>query len=109
MIKYEKQHISWRQRLAPTIGAIIVAIVCLCILYLGDNVGLSNNGDFGRVLRGNHMSEISHEDADRYLFIQYYKMEVKGDTFSEQLKSVCRTNDEVYYSPQFQIIKHQKS
>ena len=108
MIKYEKQHISWRQRLAPTIGAIIVAIVCLCILYLGDNVGLSNNGDFGRVLRGNHMSEISHEDADRYLFIQYYKMEVKGDTFSEQLKSVCRTNDEVYYSPQFQIIKASK-
>lgn len=108
MEKYEKQHISWRQRLSPTIGAVIVAIVCLCILYLGNNVGLSNNGDFGRILRGNHMSEISHEDADRYLFIQYYKMEVEGNTLSEQIKSVCRTNDEVYYSPQFQIIKASK-
>ena len=54
------------------------------------------------------MSEISHEDADRYLFIQYYKMEVEGNTLSEQIKSVCRTNDEVYYSPQFQIIKASK-
>lgn len=108
MIKIKKQEVTLRQRLWPTIGAIIVAIVCFLILYMGDNVGLSNNGDFGRVLRGNYMCMITEDDSDRYLFTQYYKMEIEGDTLFEQIKSAARTNDEVYYSPQFQFIKASK-
>ena len=38
------------KRIFPLIGAIIVFILSFSVLYMGDNIGLSDNGDFRRVL-----------------------------------------------------------
>ena len=62
-----------RSRLFPAIGAVIVFIVCMCVLYLGEPVGLSDNGDFRRVLLTNNI-EYKDNENHYYLFKQDYKM-----------------------------------
>lgn len=44
------------KRISPLIGAIIVFILSFSVLYMGDNIGLSDNGDFRRVLLVNNMN-----------------------------------------------------
>ena len=43
------------KRIFPLIGAIIVFILSFSVLYMGDNIGLSDNGDFRRVLLVNNI------------------------------------------------------
>lgn len=97
------------KRTLPLIGAIIVFVLVFCVLYLGDNVGLSDNGDFRRVLLVNNL-EYENEDNYYYLFKRDYKMEIDGDNFGEKIVNLCHNNDaeEIYTSPHFVIIKASK-
>lgn len=97
------------KRIFPLIGAIIVFVLSFSVLYLGDNIGLSDNGDFRRVMLVNNLEYA--DDADYfYLFKKDYKMEVTGDSFSEKIVNLCGSNDEeeIYSSPHFIIIKASK-
>ena len=99
-----------RNRIIPVLGAIIVFAVSFCVLYLGDNVGLSDNGDFRRVLLTNN---IEYKDSDNhyYLFKQDYKMKLDGKgSLGTALYSAWQTNaeEEIYKSPHFLIIKVSK-
>lgn len=98
-----------KNRIYPFIGAILVAILSFTVLFAGDNVGLSDNGDFRRVLLGNNL-EYADETDHYYLFKQEYKMSVSGDTFLDKVKSVCETDkeNEIYTSPHFVVIKLSK-
>lgn len=102
-------NISWKNRIFPFAGALLVFMLCFSILYLGENVGLSDNGDFRRVLLANNLSYADDTDY-YYLFKKDYKMTVEGDTFSEKAASVLETNkeQEIYTSPHFVIIKISK-
>lgn len=97
------------KRIFPLIGAIIVFVISLSVLYLGDNIGLSDNGDFRRVMLVSNM-EYEDEDNYYYLFKQDYKMKIEGDTFFEKVSYLCESNMEgdIYSSPQFIIIKASK-
>lgn len=101
--------ISWKNRIFPFIGALLVMILCFSVLYAGENVGLSDNGDFRRVLLGNNLKYVDDTDY-YYLFKEDYTMTVEGDSFFEKARSVCEINDEneIYTSPHFQIIKISK-
>lgn len=99
-----------RQRLLPFLGAMIVFVVSLCVLYLGENVGLSDNGDFRRVLLTNN---IEYKDSDNhyYLFKQDYRMKLSdNESFAGAVVSAWQTNneEEIYKSPHFFIIKLSK-
>lgn len=97
------------KKIFPLIGAIIVFVLSFSVLYLGDNTGLSDNGDFRRVLLANNMEY--EDDTDHYyLFKQDYKMKIEGDTFFEKIAFLCKSNEnqEIYSSPQFIIIKASK-
>lgn len=97
------------KKIFPLIGAIIVFVLSFSVLYLGDNTGLSDNGDFRRVLLVNNMEY--EDDTDHYyLFKQDYKMKIEGDTFFEKIAFLCKSNEnqEIYSSPQFIIIKASK-
>ncbi len=97
------------KRIFPLMGAIIVFVLSFSVLYLGNNIGLSDNGDFRRVLLVNNM-EYENEDNYYYLFKQDYKMRVEGDTFWEKVSYLCESNneEEIYSSPHFIIIKASK-
>ncbi len=97
------------KRILPLAGAIIVFLLTFSVLYMGDNIGLSDNGDFRRVLLVNNM-EYADEDNYYYLFKQDYKMNVEGRTFWEKVSYLCSDNEEedIYSSPQFIIIKASK-
>lgn len=97
------------KRIYPLVGAIIVFLISFSVLYLGDNIGLSDNGDFRRVLLVNNL-EYKDDSNYYYLFKQDYKMKVEGETFKEKIAYLCQTNteEEIYSSPQFIIIKASK-
>lgn len=97
------------KRIFPLIGAVIVFVLSLSVLYMGDNIGLSDNGDFRRVMLVSNM-EYEDEDNYYYLFKQDYKMKVEGETFFEKVSYLCKSNmeEEIYSSPQFIFIKASK-
>ncbi len=105
----EAERITWKNRIFPILGAVMVFVLCFVVLYGGDDVGLSDNGDFRRVLVMNNM-EYKDDTDYYYLFKRDYVMEVKGDTFSQMLESVWETNEqsEIYASPHFVLIKISK-
>lgn len=101
--------VGMKNRIYPFIGALLTAILSFTVLFAGDNVGLSDNGDFRRVLLGNNL-QYADETDHYYLFKEDYKMTVSGDTFYEKVKSVCETDkeNEIYSSPHFVVIKLSK-
>lgn len=88
---------------------LIVFITSISVLYLGENVGLSDNGDFRRVLVTNNISY--KDDTDyHYLFKENYIMELDDDNIFTAVLSAWKTNTEedIYKSPHFLIIKLSK-
>lgn len=105
----ETERITWKGRIFPLAGAIIVFVLCFVVLYGGNNVGLSDNGDFRRVLLMNNL-EYKNETDYYYLFKQDYIMDIEGESFGEMVKSAWETNkqSEIYSSPHFILIKLSK-
>ncbi len=100
----------WRGRIIPAIGAVIVFIVSFSVLYMGDNVGVSDNGDFRRVLLTNNI-EYADDTDYYYLFKQHYIMKLENDSnIFTAMHSAWQTNkdEEIYSSPHFLIIKISK-
>lgn len=99
-----------RRRIIPIIQAIIVFIVGFSVLYGGENVGLSDNGDFRRVLLTNNI-EYADDTDHYYLFKQDYVMNLNNaDNVFTAMYEAWQKNDEeeIYTSPHFLIIKISK-
>lgn len=99
-----------RERILPVLGALIVFLVSLSVLYAGENVGLSDNGDFRRVLLTNNI-EYADETDHYYLFKQDYVMKLAdADSLPSAMAEAWKTNmeEEIYSSPHFLIIKLSK-
>lgn len=97
------------KRIFPLAGAIIVFVLSFSVLYMGDNIGLSDNGDFRRVLLANNI-EYADDTDYYYLFKQDYIMEVEGESFRDKMSFLtqCNSEEDIYSSPQFIIIKASK-
>lgn len=71
-------------------GAALLAaaalVVMLCTLYGGEMIGLSNNGDFYRVIHANHLKYIDGDTA--FLFLPRYQITIEGATAAEKLKNL---------------------
>lgn len=100
---------TFKDRIYPFIGALLVFILSFAVLYTGNNVGLSDNGDFRRVLLSNNL-EYEDETDYSYLFKQNYKMKVEGESNFAKAMSVLKTNKDwdIYSSPHFIFIKLSK-
>ncbi len=99
-----------RGRILPLLGALIVFVVSFSVLYAGENVGLSDNGDFRRVLLTNNI-EYADETDHYYLFKQNYVMQLNDtDSLLSAAAEAWQTNKEedIYSSPHFLIIKLSK-
>ena len=99
-----------RGRLIPVIGAVIVFFVSLSVLYMGEHVGLSDNGDFRRVLLSNNISYADDTDY-HYLFKEEYVMDKldTGNVFTAMWTAwASNAEEEIYSSPHFLLIKISK-
>ena len=96
-------------RILPVLGMIMVFIISISVLYLGEPVGLSDNGDFRRVLITNNI-EYKDDTDYHYLFKREYKMELENsrNLFPAIVSAWKTNNEEVYRSPHFLIIKLSK-
>ncbi len=77
---------------------------------MGDNAGVSDNGDFRRVLLTNNI-EYADDTDHYYLFKEHYVMKLKNDSnLFTAMHSAWQTNseEEIYSSPHFLIIKLSK-
>ncbi len=92
----------------PIMLAFIVFIICLVILFLGDNIGLSDNGDYARIIENNDIRYIQKEN-NNYIFRDKYAMKVEGENFFKQIVSLFKSTDGVeYVTPHHHIIKLSK-
>lgn len=97
-----------KKRFIPILLAVLCGILCLFVLYRGENAGLSDNGDYIRVFLVSNISFIEPEN-NSYIFRQHYTMTVEGDTFFEQVHSLFRSSEKNFYkSPHLGIIKLSK-
>lgn len=99
-----------RGRLIPVIGAVIVFFVSLSVLYMGEHVGLSDNGDFRRVLLSNNISYADDTDY-HYLFKEEYVMDKldERNVFTAMWTAwASNADEEIYSSPHFLLIKISK-
>lgn len=94
----------------PLLGAVLVFVISIMVLYCGENVGLSDNGDFRRVLLMNNI-EYKDDTDHYYLFKEDYKMLLEEDgNLGEAVTSAWSTNreEEIYKSPHFLFIRISK-
>lgn len=93
--------------LLPIIGAILTFLVCSSTLKFG--YGLSDNGDFYRIMKVNKLQFV--DEVNKAFSVKTsYSMELSGDNFFEKLMSTWETSDkEFYYSSHCIIISLSKS
>lgn len=68
------------------IFGILALIIVLCVLFAGEEVGLSNNGDFGRVMRASSL--FFGETRPSYTYADTYIIDLGGDSWQENLGSI---------------------
>lgn len=65
---------------------VLALVISLCVLYLGDDIGLSNNGDFNRVRLASSLSYGAVIPSHTYA--ETYTIGLSGDTMGQMLKSI---------------------
>ena len=80
--RIEKLYTRWG---AVLLSALAFAVM-LCTLYAGEMIGLSNNGDFYRVIHANHLQYINGDTA--FLFLPRYQITLEGATALEKLQNL---------------------
>lgn len=92
----------------PIIFSIIIFLVCIIVLFAGNNIGLSDNGDYIRIIQVNNISYLEDEN-NSYLFRDTYKMKIEGNGFFEQISNLFKSSEGVeYQTPHHHIIKLSK-
>lgn len=93
----------------PCAVALLALVSVLATLFWGQNAGLSDNGDFARVMEVNRIHPTG-DGQSSFLFQQYYVMDVAGGGLLRQVASLFETDTASvpYWSPQFVPIQISK-
>lgn len=90
----------------PIVCAVLVVIVCASVLFTEGGAGLSDNGDFQRVMDAGGIKPVD-SSYSRYVFKRFYIMDMDGDA---PLKSMFSSRGEnfMYKSPHMHFINASK-
>lgn len=110
ILSYRKMIKTINKKLLPIIVGVIAIIISLLTLFLGENVGLSDNGDYSRFANKNNIYSLEDSSYPYYWFYDQYRMDILGETKLEKLTNLFVTNEEgnPYYSPHFIFIQLSK-
>ncbi len=103
MIKFLRSNSHW---LIGMLCAVSVIIICCAVLFADGGVGLSDNGDFQRVMDANGL-EMADSSHSRYVFKRHYIMKLDE---SSPVQSIFASYGEsyLYKSPHSHFIKVSK-
>jgi hypothetical protein len=74
-----------RGKFQTVITFAVILLIQLYVLFAGGIVGLSDNGDFARVMKPNFISNAVPADDRRFVFVDKYDLEPEGRTIDEKL------------------------
>ncbi len=103
MVNYIKTN---SRRIIAVVCALLVFIICSTLLFTDGGRGLSNNGDFYRVMDANGLQMADSTD-NRYVFKRYYTMDIDEDNITSSLFATVE-GEYLYKSPHFVFIKASK-
>lgn len=86
------------RRYSGWLFGVLALVISLCVLYLGDDIGLSNNGDFNRVRLASSLSYGAV--VPNHTYAETYTIRLSGETLGQMLKSILFSREglEVYPS-----------
>ena len=80
----------------------IAAILMSIVLFSGGGIGLSNNGDFGRVMGSNSL-EFAQE-PELFVYEDTYRMKLQGDSPGEQLWNLLFSTEKIEAYPSIHMV-----
>lgn len=82
--------------------AVLIFVIVLSILFAGDDIGLSDNGDFGRVM--NASSLIFRETDKSFTYIDEYAISLTGNSALGNIFKILFSAEGVRDYPSIQIV-----
>lgn len=89
-----RRHSGW-------LFGVMALIISLCVLYLGDDIGLSNNGDFNRVRLASSLSYGAVIPGHTYA--ETYTIRLSGETMGQMLKSILFSREGLDVYPSLHV------
>lgn len=76
--------------------------IIIYVLFYGANTGLSDNADFGRVMKA---SSLSYSETDKaFLYVENYAVRYSGGSAAEKITNLLFGMENVLYYPSIQLI-----
>ncbi|MEA4846772.1 MAG: DUF6273 domain-containing protein [Clostridiaceae bacterium] len=89
---------SYRKKFPSFIFFIILTGIQFQVLFGSGTVGLSDNGDYVRVMKPNYIVNIGDSSYNRFTFVETYHLEPEGATTGEKTaNAILRVDDPASY------------
>ncbi len=79
----------------------IILTIILTALFYGDNVGMSNNGDFQRVMNASSIKMVNTDAG--FLYDDTYSINLAGDSTRENVKNIMFSSEGIDQYPSFHV------
>lgn len=77
-------------------------VIIIYVLFCGPNIGLSDNADFGRIMKASSLSYNEMEKA--FLYVENYAIRYSGGSSAEKVTNLLFGMENVLYYPSIQLI-----
>lgn len=98
----KRQAFPFYDRFGPFLLATLAAVIMALVLFAGGGAGLSNNGDFGRVLSTNSLDYA--ESTGSFVYEDTFRMVFQGDSAGEKLWNLLFNLDNTAAYPSIHLV-----
>lgn len=89
-------------RIQPYLLGAAALLLALCILFAGGEIGLSDNGDFSRVMRASSIARTV--DDSRFVYISEYRIVLQDRSAAENVFGILFGSEGVNVYPSIQLL-----
>lgn len=92
----------WYDRFGNYILGVLGFALIMYVLFYGPNTGLSDNADFGRVMKASSLAYIETDKA--FLYVENYAVRFNGGSTAERIANLLFGTENIRYYPSIQLI-----
>ncbi|PKM94091.1 MAG: hypothetical protein CVU84_11565 [Firmicutes bacterium HGW-Firmicutes-1] len=109
-LRHLKTEKMFNKNLLPIAVGVVAIVITLLTLFSGENVGLSDNGDYPRFAHKNNIYSLEDSTYPFYWFYDQYEMDIEGNTKLDKFTNFFKlsTVGNPYYSPHFIFLQLSK-